>query len=194
MEDVRFRRNIIVQNLVLLQYLRAQTAEEQEETRLISEARKEKPKPGDDKKKEHFFIPPNYKINEAQIKWLDETRDILETLLRSTKPHGNLYTEIILTILKNERHWVKFFCIVITLKKLFLINLFFSFFNQILWKASGCPAFEKEVIKMEDLETMWQRKEPRLSRPPKKYLHSHGHPALSSIYGRPSVPLARFMQ
>lgn len=53
------------------------------------------------------LIQPSYVLSQEQIKWIDETRDILETLLRSTKPHGNLYTDIILNILANERHWVK---------------------------------------------------------------------------------------
>lgn len=98
MEDARFRRNVIVQYLVLFQYLNGFSQSEKDNTTKLLASR------GSTKQS---LIQPNYILKEEQVEWIAKTRDILLTLLRSTKPHGNLYTDIILTILANERHWVK---------------------------------------------------------------------------------------
>lgn len=98
MEDSRFRRNVIVQYLVLFQYLNGFSQAEKDNTAKLLACR------GSTKQS---LIQPNYILKEEQVEWIANTRELLLTLLRSTKPHGNLYTEIILTILANERHWVK---------------------------------------------------------------------------------------
>lgn len=100
MEDCRFRRNVIVQYLILFQYLSGFSQEEKDKTAELLSAR------GTTKQS---LIQPNSVLTEEQVTWIDEKRELLTTLLRATKPHGNLYTDIILTILTNERHWVIFY-------------------------------------------------------------------------------------
>lgn len=97
MEDSRFRRNVIVQYLVLFQYLNGFSQAEKDNTAKLLASR------GSTKQS---LIQPNYILKDEQVEWIADTKELLLTLLRSTKPHGNLYTEIILTILANERHWV----------------------------------------------------------------------------------------
>lgn len=97
MEDARFRRSVIVQYLILFQYLSGFSQEEKERTAALLAAR------GTTKQS---LVQPNYVLSDEQVQWIDETREILVGLLRSIKPHGNLYTDIILTILAHERHWV----------------------------------------------------------------------------------------
>jgi hypothetical protein len=97
MEDARFRRNIIVQYLILFLYLSGFSQEEKDKTQDLLAAR------GATKQS---LVQPTYILSDDQIKWIKDNQDVLLSLLRSTKPHGNLYTEIVLTILEHERHWV----------------------------------------------------------------------------------------
>lgn len=97
MEDVRFRRSVIVQYLILFQYLSGFSQEEKDKTAELLAAR------GTTKQS---LVQPSYVLSEEQVKWIEETKETLIGLLRSTKPHGNLYTDIILTIITHERHWV----------------------------------------------------------------------------------------
>jgi hypothetical protein len=99
MEDARFRRNIIVQYLILFLYLSGFSQEEKDKTQDLLAAR------GATKQS---LVQPTYILSDDQIKWIKDNQDVLLSLLRSTKPHGNLYTEIVLTILEHERHWVIF--------------------------------------------------------------------------------------
>lgn len=159
MEDSRFRRNVIVQYLILFQYLSGFSESEKEKTKELLAAR------GTTKQS---LIQPNFTLSTEQTEWIDEVKEAMLTLLRSTKPHGNLFTDIILTILAHERHWI-------------------------IWKASGCPSFEKPTFSMADLEKSWLAKKPRLNAPPTKYRYSHGNHEVSKLYGKPTVPLSQFM-
>lgn len=98
MEDARFRRSVIVQYLILFQYLSSFSESEKEKTKEILAAR------GTTKQS---LIQPTYTLNDEQINWITETQATLTLLLRAIKPHGNLYTDIILSILEHERHWVR---------------------------------------------------------------------------------------
>lgn len=97
MEDCRFRRIVIVQYLILFQYLNGFSQAEKDKTAALLSAR------GATKQS---LVQPNYILKDEQVKWIEDTKQMFLKLLRSTKPHGNLYTDIILTILTNERHWV----------------------------------------------------------------------------------------
>lgn len=98
MEDCRFRRNVIVQYLIIFQYLNGFSPEEKERTAALLSAR------GTTKQ---TMIQPNATLTEDQMAWIKDKKDVMISFLRATKPHGNLYTDIILTIIANERHWVK---------------------------------------------------------------------------------------
>ncbi|KAI8375418.1 THO complex subunit 1 transcription elongation factor-domain-containing protein [Choanephora cucurbitarum] len=160
MEDARFRRNLIVQFLILFQYLLGFTEEEKDRTAKLIEARPNA-KPS--------LVPPTYTLKSEQAEWIHQVQETILTLLRATKPHGNLYTDIILNMLVYERHWI-------------------------IWKASGCPKFEKPPMSMKDLEKSWLNKKPRLEAQPAKYRYSHGSYEVSKLYGKPIVPLADFMR
>ncbi|KAG1146704.1 hypothetical protein G6F37_001089 [Rhizopus arrhizus] len=159
MEDARFRRSVIVQYLILFQYLSGFSQEEKERTAALLAAR------GTTKQS---LVQPNYVLSDEQVQWIDETREILVGLLRSIKPHGNLYTDIILTILAHERHWI-------------------------IWKASGCPSFEKPPMNINDLQKAWRTKRPRLEAPPTKYRYTFGTYEISSLYGKQNMSLSELM-
>ena len=160
MEDARFRRNLIVQYLILFQYLSGFSTEEKEKTKEALAAR------GATKQS---LIQPSYTLSDDQIKWIDETKQVLLKLLRAIKPHGKLYTDIILTILEHERHWI-------------------------IWKASGCPAFEKQPRDNKKLEQNRLSKKPRLEAPPRKYRYSHGNQEVSKLFSKDnSISLSSFM-
>lgn len=160
MEDARFRRNVIVQYLILFQYLSGFSADEKEKTKEALAAR------GATKQS---LIQPSYTLSDDQIKWIHDTREVLLKLLRAIKPHGKLYTDIILTILEHERHWI-------------------------IWKASGCPAFEKEPRDNKKLEQNRLNKKPRLEAPPRKYRYSHGNHEVSKLFGKDNITsLSTFM-
>ncbi|RCH81885.1 UDP-glucose-4-epimerase [Rhizopus azygosporus] len=159
MEDVRFRRSVIVQYLILFQYLSGFSQEEKDKTAALLAAR------GTTKQS---LVQPSYVLSEEQVKWIEETKETLIGLLRSTKPHGNLYTDIILTIITHERHWI-------------------------IWKASGCPSFEKPPISMNDLKKAWRSKKPRLEAPPTKYRYAYGTFEISNLYGKQIPSLSEFM-
>ncbi|OAD04874.1 hypothetical protein MUCCIDRAFT_79967 [Mucor lusitanicus CBS 277.49] len=160
MEDARFRRNVIVQYLILFQYLSGFSAEEKEKTKEALAAR------GATKQS---LIQPSYTLSEDQVKWIEDTKQVLLKLLRAIKPHGKLYTDIILTILEHERHWI-------------------------IWKASGCPAFEKQPRDNKLLEQSRLVKKPRLEAPPRKYRFSHGNFEVSKLFGNSTnTSLSNFM-
>lgn len=160
MEDARFRRNVIVQYLILFQYLSGFSAEEKEKTKDALAAR------GATKQS---LIQPSYTLSDDQIKWIEDTKQVLLKLLRAIKPHGKLYTDIILTILEHERHWI-------------------------IWKASGCPAFEKQPRDNKLLESSRLAKKPRLEAPPRKYRFSHGNFEVSKLFGNSTnTSLSTFM-
>ncbi|KAI8989436.1 THO complex subunit 1 transcription elongation factor-domain-containing protein [Pilobolus umbonatus] len=160
MEDCRFRRNVIVQFLIIFQYLSGFSKEEKDNTADLLAAR------GSAKQS---LVQPTYVLSDEQVEWINTARNALITLLRATKPHGNLYTDIILTILAHERHWI-------------------------IWKASGCPAFEKPPINSKELEKAWLTKKPRLQAPPNKYRFSYGNFALTQLFDKKSLPLSEFMR
>ncbi|KAI9247064.1 THO complex subunit 1 transcription elongation factor-domain-containing protein [Sporodiniella umbellata] len=159
MEDFRFRRSVIVQYLVLFQYLSGFSQEEKDKTAALLAAK------GTTKQS---LVQPNYVLSDEQVRWIDETREVLLSVLESTKPHGALYTEIISTILSNELHWIN-------------------------WKAAGCPSFKKPPINMAELQKIWKTKKSRLEVPPSKYRYTHGTAAISSLYGKKIGSLSEFM-
>lgn len=159
MEDVRFRRSIIIQYLILFQYLSGFSQEEKDKTAALLAAK------GTTKQS---LVQPIYVLSDEQVRWINETREILIGILQSTKPYGDLYTEIVLTILSHELHWIN-------------------------WKASGCPSFEKPPTSMEQLQKLWGAKKPRLEAPPVKYRYTYGTAALSSLYGKQTDSLSELM-
>ncbi|KAI8991913.1 THO complex subunit 1 transcription elongation factor-domain-containing protein [Mycotypha africana] len=164
LEDVKFRRNVIVQYLILFQYLSGFSEKEKEKTK---EALAEIQARGGTTKQS--LIQPVYNLKDEQIKWIRETRESFLTLLRATKPHGNLYTDIILTILKNETHWI-------------------------IWKAAGCPPFEKKPTDMQTLEINLRKKKVRLEANPINFRYTHGSPEVSKLYTKDNLSLADFMK
>ncbi|OAD71160.1 hypothetical protein PHYBLDRAFT_182152 [Phycomyces blakesleeanus NRRL 1555(-)] len=159
MEDARFRRNVIVQFLILFQYLSGFTQTEKENTQQLLAAR--------GATKQSLAQPP-FSLEEEQNQWVINMRESLLNLLRLTKPHGELYTDIVLTILRHERNWI-------------------------IWKASGCPAFEKPPINAEELKQIWQNKKPKMTRPSPPYRFLYGNVEMTQMYGKPHETLSEVM-
>ncbi|KAI8092828.1 THO complex subunit 1 transcription elongation factor-domain-containing protein [Halteromyces radiatus] len=159
-EDVRFRRNVILQFLILFQYISAFSQDEKENTRSLLAAR------GANKQ---TLVQPTYTVTNEQIEWMTDMESKLIDLLRHTKPHGNLYTDIVLIVLKHERNWI-------------------------IWKASGCPPFEKPPLDSSILEQARQQRKKILKTTPSNYRFSYGNMEMSNMYGKPRETLATIMQ
>ncbi|KAG2220331.1 hypothetical protein INT45_004016, partial [Circinella minor] len=150
-EDTRFRRNVIVQFLILFQYLNGFTQEEKEETQKLLNSR------GATKQS---LVLPNFTLEGDELEWVRNTEKSMLELLKLTKPHGELYTDIVETVLRHERNWI-------------------------IWKAAGCPAFEKPPITLpEDINQMRQDKRNRLSKSfLSTYRFAYGNPETTKMYG-----------
>ncbi|KAI7866747.1 THO complex subunit 1 transcription elongation factor-domain-containing protein [Spinellus fusiger] len=159
MEDARFRRNVIVQFLILFQYLSGFTQSEKDNTQQLLAAR--------GATKQSLAQPP-FTLEEEQNQWVVDMQESLLSLLRLTKPHGELYTDIVLTILRHERNWI-------------------------IWKASGCPAFEKPPIDAATLRKIWESKKPRMMKPSPIYRFSYGNPEMTQLYGKTHRTLSEVM-
>ncbi|KAI8334608.1 THO complex subunit 1 transcription elongation factor-domain-containing protein [Chlamydoabsidia padenii] len=159
-EDVRFRRNVILQFLILFQYISGFSQSEKENTRTLLSAR------GANKQ---TLIQPTYTVTEEQVQWINDMETRLINLLRTTKPHGNLYTDIVLTVLKHERNWI-------------------------IWKSSGCPPFEKPPLDPKILEQSRQQRMKVLKTCPSNYRFAYGNMEMTNMYGKPKETLATIMQ
>jgi hypothetical protein len=82
----------------LFQYISGFSQTEKENTRALLAAR------GANKQ---TLVQPTYTVTEEQVQWITDMEARLINLLRTTKPHGNLYTDVVLTVLKHERNWVR---------------------------------------------------------------------------------------
>jgi hypothetical protein len=89
---------VILQFLILFQYISGFSQTEKENTRALLAAR------GANKQ---TLVQPTYTVTEEQVQWINDMEARLINLLRTTKPHGNLYTDVVLTVLKHERNWVR---------------------------------------------------------------------------------------
>ncbi|CAO3591361.1 unnamed protein product [Absidia cylindrospora] len=159
-EDVRFRRNVILQFLILFQYLSGFSQEEKENTRSLLAAR------GTNKQ---TLVQPTYTVTEDQVQWITEMESRLVKLLRVTKPHGTVYTDIVLTVLKHERNWI-------------------------IWKASGCPPFEKPPLDSSILEQGRQQRKKILKTCPSNYRFTYGNMEMTNMYGKNKESLGKIMQ
>ncbi|KAI7906379.1 THO complex subunit 1 transcription elongation factor-domain-containing protein [Cokeromyces recurvatus] len=161
LEDIKFRRSVIVQYLILFQYLLSFSEEEREKTKemlaLVGTTKQS-------------LVQPTFTLSEDQIKWIQDTKEMFVKLLRSIKPHGNSYTDIILSILDHERHWI-------------------------FWKTSGCPPFEKKPVDIKEMEKNWSNKKRRLETPPNKFRFSHGSHEVSKLFNtsKENTSLSKFM-
>ncbi|KAF7730090.1 Serine/threonine-protein phosphatase 2A regulatory subunit B'' subunit beta [Apophysomyces ossiformis] len=119
-DDPRFRRNVIVQFLILFQYLSGFTQDEKEQTQALLAAR------GATKQS---LVQPTFTLTDEQI----------------------------------------------------------------IWKASGCPDFEKPPLDIEALTSLWKSKKPRLTAPPPRYRYTYGNKDLTDLYGTPRETLSDIM-
>lgn len=71
-----------------------------------------------------------------QSEWLSITYEKLLNLLRSTMERGELYVDLVLTLLRHERNWVG-------MRWCWYMARCFDHKPQIIWKSAGCPPFEK---------------------------------------------------
>ncbi|KAI9499738.1 THO complex subunit 1 transcription elongation factor-domain-containing protein [Zychaea mexicana] len=161
-EDTRFRRNVIVQFLILFQYLHGFTQAEKEDTQKLLNSR------GATKQS---LVQPNFTLEGKELQWVQETEKSMLDLLKQTKPHGELYTDIVETVLRHERNWI-------------------------IWKASGCPAFEKPPItRPDDIEQTRQVKRNRLRDAYlRRYRYLYGSPEITKMYSQEPSPLTGIMQ
>ncbi|KAI8371467.1 THO complex subunit 1 transcription elongation factor-domain-containing protein [Radiomyces spectabilis] len=160
-EDARFRRNVMVQFLILFQYLSGFTKEEKEATQSLLSARGATAK--------QSLVQPTFTLEDDQMAWVEEMKTTMISLLKAIKPHGKMYTEIVLTILRHERNWI-------------------------IWKASGCPVFEKPPISAQVLQDLWKSKRPRLVRSAPPFRFIYGNAEMTNMYGRPRETLSTLMQ
>ncbi|CAO3624719.1 unnamed protein product [Cunninghamella echinulata] len=158
-EDVRFRRNVILQFLILFQYLSGFSHDEKEHTRNLLSAR------GANKQS---LIQPTYTVTDEQMTWVKEMETNLTNLLRHMKPHGTLYTEIVMVVLKHERNWI-------------------------IWKASGCPVFEKPSFDSAVLKDFRVKRMKVLKNPPTPYRYTYGNIEMTSMYAKTKEPLSVIM-
>ncbi|KAI8148565.1 THO complex, subunit THOC1 [Fennellomyces sp. T-0311] len=161
-EDTRFRRNVIVQFLILFQYLSGFTQEEKDATQKLLTSR------GATKQS---LVQPAYTLEGEELQWVDDTRKSMIDLLKQTKPHGELYTDIVQTILRHERNWI-------------------------VWKASGCPPFEKPPAELPiETDTARASKRARLATISlNPYRFSYGNPETTAMYGQPQEQVTKVMQ
>ncbi|CAO3644847.1 unnamed protein product [Cunninghamella blakesleeana] len=158
-EDVRFRRNVILQFLILFQYLSGFSQNEKENTRNLLAAR------GANKQS---LIQPSYTVTDEQMEWVKEMETSLTGLLRLMKPHGSLYTDIVMIVLKHERNWI-------------------------IWKASGCPVFEKTPLDSTILKDFRIKRMKVLKNPPIPYRYAYGNIEMTNMYAKPKEPLSSIM-
>ncbi|ORX54947.1 hypothetical protein DM01DRAFT_1335241 [Hesseltinella vesiculosa] len=154
MEDVRFRRNVMLQFLVLFQYLHGFSEDEKQKTKDLLSARGQKV----------TLVTPTYIVSEENVQWMNEKESEVTNLMRRTKPHGTMYTDIILTVLKHER-------------------------NMIIWKSSGCPAFEKPPLDIQMLKDARETRWKRLKTVPPGYRFQYGNVEMTNMYGKPKETL-----
>ncbi|KAJ8663709.1 hypothetical protein O0I10_000958 [Lichtheimia ornata] len=159
-EDTRFRRNVIVQFLILFQYLTGFKSSEKERTQKLLSAR------GATKQS---LVQPVFTLEGDQLQWVKDTKHAMLELLEMTKPHGQLYTDIVLTLLRHERNWI-------------------------IWKASGCPDFEKPPVDTKVLQDMWQRKRPQTKMALAAYRYPYGNSELTSMFNTSREKLSDLMQ
>ncbi|KAH7101445.1 THO complex subunit 1 transcription elongation factor-domain-containing protein [Auriculariales sp. MPI-PUGE-AT-0066] len=89
--DPQFRRQILFQMLILLQYLLNFTEAEKKEWQTPRNS----------------ALQINFTLDEDGEKWCKETWAKVVEELRSMSPHGRQYTDTLLLILRLERNWVK---------------------------------------------------------------------------------------
>ncbi|KAI7876822.1 hypothetical protein K492DRAFT_172255 [Lichtheimia hyalospora FSU 10163] len=159
-EDTRFRRNVIVQFLILFQYLSGFKSSEKERTQKLLSAR------GATKQS---LVQPVFTLEGDQLQWVKDTKYAMLDLLETTKPHGPMYTDIVLTLLRHERNWI-------------------------IWKASGCPDFEKHPVDTKVLQDMWQRKRPQTKMALAAYRYPYGNSELTSMFNTSREKLSNLMQ
>ncbi|KAI9313753.1 THO complex subunit 1 transcription elongation factor-domain-containing protein [Dichotomocladium elegans] len=90
-EDTRFRRNVLVQFLILFQYLEGFTKTEKERIQQATT--------------KQSLALPTFTLEGDQLEWVDNTREAMVELLKATKPHGQTYTDIVMALLRQERNW-----------------------------------------------------------------------------------------
>lgn len=91
MADPYFRRHILVQFLIVLQYLLGSSSREREPPSQAG-------KPGPAKPTHVLAEPQEVWVNEAHKRILDE--------LRLTPPDGRRFAETVLMVLKRDKNWV----------------------------------------------------------------------------------------
>ncbi|KAM3589765.1 hypothetical protein VKS41_000618 [Umbelopsis sp. WA50703] len=94
--DISFRRTVLVQFLIALQYLDGYRSAEVEKTQAILSAKGGKPLAAQ-------ALP---KLSEEQESWISDTRKEILKELQASNPHGHEYTRIVELVLAHERNWI----------------------------------------------------------------------------------------
>ncbi|KAG2185829.1 hypothetical protein INT43_002266 [Umbelopsis isabellina] len=94
--DISFRRTVLVQFLIALQYLDGYRSAEVEKTQAILAAKGGKP----------LAAQNLQKLTEEQESWISETRKEILKELQASNPHGREYTRIVELVLAHERNWI----------------------------------------------------------------------------------------
>ncbi|GAC77615.1 nuclear matrix protein [Moesziomyces antarcticus T-34] len=138
--DTSFRKHILVQYLVLFQYLLSFTP-----------TAKESWKDWKNKTLQALFT-----LEDVDERWIRSTwREIL-ILIRDIQPHGRLFLESVLEVLKREANWIR-------------------------WKTESCPSIEKPPLSPEQISAFASARA-LLLRKPEPYPHKLGTAALSELW------------
>ncbi|KAI8071087.1 THO complex subunit 1 transcription elongation factor-domain-containing protein [Gongronella butleri] len=160
MRDMRVRRSVLLQYMILFQYLRAFSDDERERTKELLALRQAKA----------VLVMPSYVVTDDQIRWIDETEAEMVILMKRTKPHGTMFSELASFVLKHERSWN-------------------------IWKLSGCPALEKKgPFDTKMLQEGRQELIKRLKIGPGVYRYQYGNSEMTNMYTKPKATLSSLME
>ncbi|KAH8557016.1 THO complex subunit 1 transcription elongation factor-domain-containing protein [Umbelopsis sp. PMI_123] len=96
LEDVSFRRTVLVQFLIALQYLEGHSNNEIEKTQAVLASKNAK----------SLATQTLPKLTEEQELWISEVRTKVLNELQASNPNGNEYTRIVKLVLEHEKNWI----------------------------------------------------------------------------------------
>ncbi|CAO3695967.1 unnamed protein product [Umbelopsis ramanniana] len=96
LEDVSFRRTVLVQFLIAFQYLEGYSNNEIEKTQAILTSKNAK----------SLATQALTKLTEEQESWISEVRTRVLKELQASNPYGKEYTRIVELVLEHEKNWI----------------------------------------------------------------------------------------
>ncbi|KAI9286428.1 THO complex subunit 1 transcription elongation factor-domain-containing protein [Umbelopsis sp. AD052] len=96
LEDVSFRRTVLVQFLIAFQYLEGHSNNEIEKTQAILTSKNAK----------SLATQALPKLTEEQESWITDIRTRVLKELQASNPHGKEYTRIVELVLEHEKNWI----------------------------------------------------------------------------------------